>query len=122
APGGIEGKEKGPSRIRTGDGGFAIRCLSRLAKGPSGEDGGNIAATPKPVNGCLLGHVTSCPTFRCAVVIPSGPSRNRLLSPCPPADNRAPRPRLLPTPDTPRPPPWPGGPGFLSHRGRGARL
>jgi integrase len=26
--------EIGPSRIRTGDGGFAIRCLSRLAKGP----------------------------------------------------------------------------------------
>ena len=25
---------RGPSRIRTGDGGFAIRCLSRLAKGP----------------------------------------------------------------------------------------
>ena len=29
------GIKKGPSRIRTGDGGFAIRCLSRLAKGPS---------------------------------------------------------------------------------------
>jgi site-specific recombinase XerD len=29
------GNKKGPSRIRTGDGGFAIRCLSRLAKGPS---------------------------------------------------------------------------------------
>ena len=26
--------QRGPSRIRTGDGGFAIRCLSRLAKGP----------------------------------------------------------------------------------------
>ena len=29
-----EEEERGPSRIRTGDGGFAIRCLSRLAKGP----------------------------------------------------------------------------------------
>src|SRR5262249_47885469 len=31
APSCIDGSEKGPSRIRTGDGGFAIRCLSRLA-------------------------------------------------------------------------------------------
>jgi integrase len=30
-------KGRGPSRIRTGDGGFAIRCLSRLAKGPIAE-------------------------------------------------------------------------------------
>ena len=29
-----DGEERGPSRIRTGGGGFAIRCLSRLAKGP----------------------------------------------------------------------------------------
>jgi len=31
---GHQENEKGPSRIRTGGGGFAIRCLSRLAKGP----------------------------------------------------------------------------------------
>jgi hypothetical protein len=31
---------RGPSRIRTGDGGFAIRCLSRLAKGPKAEKDG----------------------------------------------------------------------------------
>src|SRR5260370_31825261 len=39
---------RGPSRIRTGDGGFAIRCLTRLAKGPDGWTAPYLSRKPTP--------------------------------------------------------------------------
>ena len=89
--------KKGPSRIRTGDGGFAIRCLSRLAKGPLGSrrrwgnHSGSKAACqwrPPPSSStfrqgfCVLfrgffagftRRASACPGPQCAAATPSAP-------------------------------------------------
>ena len=44
APSVLGALERGAARIRTGDGGFAIRCLSRLATAPIG--GGIVKIPP----------------------------------------------------------------------------